>query len=354
MLAEERLPQRKEAILKIVINEYIRSGYPVASQSIIKRHTLGVGAATIRNELAWLKEHGFLSQPHTSAGAIPSDKGYRYYVNTLAKEDMSPDEQRLIKHLFHQVEMELDEWVKLAASLLAQLARNAALIIPPKAPLSHFKRIHLVVVQELVALLVLILEEAQLRQQLITFEHEITQEQLDIIANKLSSSYSGLTRRQIFYQSKDLNTDEMAVTQATLGIMEAEDGRRYEQPYVEGLRHLLSQPEFVNSANVLGIMDLLDKKFLVPTLLSQGEYNKVSVIIGGENLQDELRDLSLVVSAYGVPNEFTGTIGVVGPKRMQYSRTISAVRFLSSVLGDMASDLRGIKPITDVSECGKT
>jgi heat-inducible transcriptional repressor len=272
---------------------------------------------------------------------VPADHGYRYYVNSLVEEQLSPEEQRLVRHLFHQVEMDLDEWVKLAASLLAQLSHNAAVVVPPRAVRSRIKRLHLVAVQDSVALLVMILEEARLRQQLVSFEEEITQEDLDLIANKLNSEYVGLTRNRIASKGVELTPQEKTVIQVAMAVMETEDEQGYGEPYLEGLRHLLGQPEFLSGAKMLSIVGLLEKKGLVSSMLAQGRYDQVKVVIGEENAQDELRDLSVVVSAYGVPDEFSGAVGVVGPRRMQYSRTISAVRLLASVLGDLAAELHG-------------
>lgn len=335
-----QLSQRKEAILKIVIDSFIASGTPVGSLDIVTLHHLGVSPATVRNELAWLKDEGFLSQPHTSAGSMPSDKGYRYYVNALLdSEELAPEEQRLVKHMFHQVETEVEEWMALAALLLAQLAENAALVVPPKAARARLKRLHLIAVQSLLALLVLVLQNGRLRRQLVTLEQERSQDELDALSNKLNALYGGATRAQLASRAGGLTAEEARVTRAITTVMAAEDEREFEPPHLEGVRHLLGQPEFAQGRKALDIMDLMERQDLARSMLAQRQGEQVSVVIGEENREEALRELSMVVARYGVADEFTGAIGVVGPRRMRYSRSISAVRFLAALLGQLAAEL---------------
>ncbi|MBI2854330.1 MAG: heat-inducible transcription repressor HrcA [Chloroflexi bacterium] len=337
---ERRLNSRKEEILRVVIDEFARSGTPIASADVLRHRSLGVSPATVRNEIAWLKDEGFLMQPHTSAGSVPSDRGYRYYVNSLLEnKDLSLDEQRLIRHMFHQVENELEQWVGLAALLLAQLVQNAAMVVPPKAPKARLKRLQLIAVQSQVALLILILLNGRLRRQLITFDQPVIQDDLDKISNRLNAMYEGRTRGQIDMRSKPLPALADRVSKAVTGMMAAEDEQEYEQPYFEGLRNLLAQPEFVHSGRALELVDMLEKKALAKSVLAQKHGKDVNVVIGQENQEEALKDLSLIVTAYGIPDEFSGVIGVVGPRRMQYSRSISAVRFLAALLGQLSAEI---------------
>ncbi|MEW6034054.1 MAG: heat-inducible transcriptional repressor HrcA [Chloroflexota bacterium] len=334
------LMPRKGVVLKAIIEQFIRTGTPVASLDVTRLYHLGVSPATVRNEVAWLKKEGFLLQPHTSAGSVPSDKGYRYYVNSLLDvEEISAEEQRRLRHMFHQVEMELEEWMGLAACLLAQLVNNVALVVPPRTARARLRRLHLVSVHSKVALLVLVLQDGRLRRQLLTFEDEITQDQLDTICNRLNAIYGGLTRARLKTEPAELSPQEARVLQVAAVLMATEDEREYEEPRLEGLRRLLGQPEFVHSDKALDIMDVLETRALVRGMMAQVRGGDVSVVIGEENPNEALRDLSLVVSRYGVPGEFTGAIGVVGPRRMPYSRSISSVRFLAALLGELAAEL---------------
>lgn len=339
---EQLLTERKEAVLKIVIDEYIRTGTPVPSVDIARFHALQVSSATIRNELAWLKQEGYLAQPHTSAGSVPSDQGYRYYVNSLLEEsDIPVDEQRLVRHMFHQVETDLEEWIELAAILLAQLVHNAAFVVPPKAAKAKLQRLHLIAVQELLALLVMVLQDGRLRRHLIAFEQAMSQDELDRVSNKLNAMYGGMTRPQIAAKSGEFTASEAKVANIVAGLIAAEDERGYQEPHIEGLRNLLGQPEFAHGAGVLEIVELLEKRSLFKPVLARGLDRGLRVIIGEENPEEGLHGLSIVISRYGKPDELTGVVGVLGPRRMPYSRSIASVRFLASLLGQLASELPG-------------
>ena len=341
-IVEQLLTERKEAVLKIVIDEYIRTGTPVASVDIARNPSLGVSSATVRNELAWLKQEGYLAQPHTSAGSVPSDQGYRYYVNSLLEEsDIPAHEQRLVRHMFHQVEADLEEWIGLAATLLARLVHNAAFVVPPKAAKARLQRLHLIAVQELLALLVTVLQDGRLRRHLIAFEQSMSQDELDRVSNKLNAMYGGMTRPQISTRPAELTAPEAKVAGVVAGLMTAEDERGYQEPHIEGLRNLLGQPEFSHGAGVLEIVELLEKRPLFKPVLARGLDRGLLVIIGEENPEEGLHDLSIVISRYGKPDELTGVVGVLGPRRMPYSRSIASVRFLASLLGQFASELPG-------------
>lgn len=339
---ERRLTARKEAILKIVVDEYIRTGTPVPSLDIARLHALKVSPATVRNELAWLKQEGYLLQPHTSAGTVPSDQGYRYYVNSLLEQvDLTADEQRMVRHMFHQVETDLEEWIGLAALLLAQLVHNAAFVVPPKAAKVKLKRLHLMTVQELLALLVLVFHDGRLRRHLVAFERAMSQDDLDKVANKLNDLYAGMTTPQIAAGPSELTPDEARIARALAGMMQAEDEREYQEPHIEGLRNLLCQPEFSQGGNVLDIVELLETRASLKPVLARGVDGDVHVIIGEENAVHALQDLSVVISGYGDRDEMGGAVGVLGPRRMLYSRSIASVRFLASLLSQLAAELEG-------------
>ena len=334
------LSERKEHILRIIVGEYISLASPVGSEAIARRCGLGLSAATIRNEMARLEEDGYIIRPHISGGGIPSDRGYRYYVESMVQEEVPLEEQRMLSHLFHQVERELAEWNRLAAALLARMVHNVAIVTPPKAAASRIKHLELVVLQESLALLILLLQQAKLRQQLIAFDEVISQGELGAISRKLSALFQGLTRSQVLARSVGLSPVEEQVKNAVVQIMAGEDERRYEEPYIEGLRHILTQPEFAHAQNMLCLMEVLESKDIVrgllPEMLVEGG---VRVIIGAENREDAMKECSMVVTQYGVPGEVNGVIGVIGPRRMPYGRAISSVRYMGSLMSDLVAEL---------------
>ena len=333
------LTPRREAILKIIVSEYIATALPVASETIFRNYPLGVSSATIRNDMAFLEGAGYITRPHTSAGSVPLDKGYRHYVESLTNEAGLPlEEQYRIRKLFREVEEEFERWLKLAATIAARLVRNAALVTLPKPRRCHFKHLELVALQEFAALMVLVLSEAILKQQLLSFEESVTQERLTNMADKLNAAYSGLTGSEILVKKLELASEEEQVTGAVIDIMAAEDKLEYEQPYLEGLSLMLGQPEFAQKDKMLSIMELMEAKDWLSSALAQrsGEVG-VQVVIGGENRDETLRDLSLIFSSYGIPGQIDGTIGVIGPTRMDYRRAISTVDYMSEVLSGLVA-----------------
>ena len=339
------LSSRSETILKSIVGQYIVRAVPVPSQSIINNFELAVSSATIRNEMAYLEQEGYITRPHPSAGSIPSDKGYRYYVETLSDIELPLAEQLLISHLFHQVERELEEWLSLAATLTAQLVQNVAIVTMPKPANCQFKHLELVALKDSLALVVLVLHGARLRQQLITFDQVISQPEITTIANKLNAAYSGLTRARILAKKLQLSATEQQVTDCLLKIMQAEDEQEYEHSCLDGLHFTLNQPEFRRGQRGQILMELADCRNLMRTITPEElASHGVQVIIGKENKAATIQDCSVVINQYGLPEEAVGIISVVGPTRMPYARTISAVSYLSSVLSQLVAELYGRRP----------
>ncbi len=333
---------RTETILKSIVGQYIIKATPVPSQNITHDYELGISAATIRNEMAYLEHEGYIIRSHPSAGSIPSDKGYRRYVESLGDIKLPLAEQRLVSHLFHQVEKELDEWLNLAATLIAQMVQNVAVITMPRPAACQFKHLELVSLQDSLALVILVLSGAKVRQQLITFDQIISQPKLRAIADKLSAAYSGLTGSQILAKDTRLSSTEQQTTDCLVKVMETEDDQAHEEQYLDGLHFMLNQPEFTHNQRMLSLMELVEQrsllKSIVPPELTSG---MVQVIIGKENKTEAIHDYSVVLSQYGLPKEAVGTIGVIGPTRMPYARTIATVGYLSSVLSGLEAKLYG-------------
>ncbi len=334
---------RQKTILKIIINEYIATAQPVPSEALAKKYQLGVSPATIRNEMARLETEGYIFKPHTSAGSVPSAKGYRYYVETLENTlELPPTEQRLIQHLFVEVEKQLTEWIRLTAALSTRLTQNATVISIPKVPQPRLFRLELIALQDFLALLVLILREARIKEQLLSFEEVITQEDLNKISRKFNDMFSGLTYQQISARSSRLPPAEKQVLNTMVNMMQIEDTQEYEDPYIEGLREMLNQPEFARIEKVANLLEIVQSKLLLKVISSQLPTQQgVQVIIGEENKEEPLRDFSVVVSRYGVPGHASGTIAVVGPTRMRYGHNIAIVRHLANVLSNLMSELHG-------------
>jgi heat-inducible transcriptional repressor len=336
------LTARRETILKSIVGQYIVKATPVASQSIVSDHELGVCPATIRSEMAHLEEAGYITRQHPSAGSVPSDKGYRYYVESLGEIELPLVEQILISHLFHQVERELEEWLRLAAKLIAQLVHNMAVVTTPKTINCCFKYLELVSLQDSLALGIFVLRGARIRKRLINLDESLPQSKLTVIANRLNSLYSGLARSEILERRVELSPVERRLTDYLVNIMLTEDEQEYEEPYLDGLHFIFSQPEFTQSQRVKSLMELIDHRNLIKIIAPEGLKNQeLKVLIGRENRAEAIQDYSVILSRYGLANEAAGTVGVIGPTRMPYARAIATVSYLSSLLSKLTADLYG-------------
>jgi heat-inducible transcriptional repressor len=337
------LHPRTETVLRSIVERYIERAVPIASQSLVTGYDLGVSSATVRNEMALLEQEGFIIRPHTSAGSIPSDKGYRWYVASLSATQLPISEQRLISHLFHQVEGRVEEWLSLAAALVSRMSQNTAVVTVPKPADCQFRHLELVLLQDSLVLIVLVLRGARIRQLLVPFGRTVTQDYLTTLSNKLNVIYSSLTAKQIETSAADLPADEKPLNEFMVKMMKAEDAQEYNQSYLEGLHFMLNQPEFSHSQRILALMELLEHRSLLGTILpSELDFQEVQVSIGSENKSEVIQECSLVFSRYGLPNEACGTIGVVGPTRMPYARIISTVSYLSLVLSQLVGELYGV------------
>ena len=334
------LSARTEDILKSIVREYIVKATPVPSQSLANDCELKVSSATIRNEMARLEEEGYITRPYPSAGSIPSDMGYRCYVESLSDVELPLAEQRLISHLFHQVEKQLDEWLSLTATLVARLVQNMAVVTLPKPADCQFKYLEVIILQDSLALVILVLRGAKVKEQLITLNQNVSQPELTASINKLNTAYSGLTGSQILAKDINLSPTEQQITDCAVDMMRIEDKQAYEEPYLNGWHFMLNQPEFAHSHQMLTLMELVERRELLKSIIPEGlSSHEVRVVIGKENKSEAIHNYSVVISQYGIPQEAIGTIGVIGPTRMPYAHAISAVSYLASVLNELVAEL---------------
>ena len=337
------LAPRTEKILKSIVNWYIDHAVPVSSQNLVKDYYLGVSSATVRSEMAYLEQEGYIIRPHTSAGSVPSDKGYRFYVTSLDEVALPLSEQRMISHLFHQVEGRMDEWLSLAAAVISRLSQNTTVITIPKPADCQFRHMELVSIQEALVLMVLVLRGARIKQQLLTTERPVTQAELTAISNEMNPAYVGQTGSEISAKNPKSSSLKQLITDNLVKMMREEDEQGYNQSYLEGLHFMMNQPEFSHSQRILSFMELLEHRSMLNSILPEHLDNKlVRVVIGSENKAEVAQDCSLVASQYGLPDEASGTILVVGPTRMAYPRVISAVKYLSLLLSGLVAELYGV------------
>ncbi|MCL2706741.1 MAG: heat-inducible transcriptional repressor HrcA [Dehalococcoidia bacterium] len=344
------LKPREELILNSIIRQYVLRVAPVSSSSVLGECGLDVSSATVRNDVARLEEEGYIVRPHHAAGSMPSDKGYRYHVANLKRQELPLEEQFLINHLFHQVEDKLEEWLNLAVTLLSQQVKNVAVVTTPRPAATQYKHLEIVSIQPHMALVVLVLHGAKVRQQLVNFERVTTQEDLTNIAKHLNQLFAGLSISQIELKIAELSQSEQLITQHVLRILQAEDARSGREMFLEGWHFLINQPEFCQGPRLLNLIRLAEQKKLADLMLSYDSAGYgVRVIIGRENKEEAVHDCSLVISRYGLPWAPLGSIAVVGPTRMEYERTIAVLNYVSSLISLLVTELYGGVPARQTS-----
>ena len=321
------------------MHEHIASADPVGSKNLVQKYKIGLSSATVRNEMAALTEAGLLRQPHTSAGRIPTEEGYRYFVGQLMNETSLPSTMRAtINHQFSQMSSDIRQWMRLAASVLANQTNAASIITAPQASQVQFKHLELIATHGRQALAILVLNGGQIHQQILTLEKPVTQDQLSVISRKFSQLLAEQNTVQVSTFQEPLTSIETQI----LTWVEDELVRSNQLPageiILDGLTNVLSEPEFTDSEEARRALRLLEERSLLQDLLSQtimpDTIGGVQVLIGGEGTWDDLSHCSVILSKYGSPSTATGTIGVLGPMRMSYGYSISLIRFLSGLLSD--------------------
>lgn len=337
------LGERQREILRAVIREYIGSAQPVASATLVQRYRLEVSPATVRNELAALEDAGLLTHPHTSAGRIPTDLGYRYFIESLMPEAaLRPDEQVTVSHQFQQAQRDTAEWLRLAASILARLTAEASIVTPPATALSSLRHVEAVPINDRRVLLVAVLDGGTVRQQLVELRSPATTEGLRLLSATLSDALAGADATRIRAHAERTSGLAADLTRALAGVVEEHDAARARDVYYDGIQNIFSQPEFGGSERARELLAILEDRTLLVSLLPSGLGDgEVSVAIGGEHRHEPLRGCSLVFGRYGGGAGVVGYIGIVGPTRMDYARSIGAVRYVGALMTDLARSVEG-------------
>lgn len=332
----EQLTGRQEAVLRMVVRDFIESGQPVGSRTLVENHDLDVSSATIRNELAILGELGYLAQLHTSAGRIPTEQGYRYFVQKLLGEFHLPSrEQQMIRHQFHQARLDLSQWMQLAAAILARTSHGASVVTAPHARANRFKHLQLISTQGRLVLLVLVLHSGDVQQQLLTLAEPLPQTHLSAAANHLNSLFEDAIYDEVSRGIDQLDTLEYEVARLILDIMQQADNRFISDFYRDGIVNLI-EDEGTRAA-----VRVLEERTLLANVISQAQLPDVSgvqVMIGGEGRWEELKDCTLILARYGVSEDFSGTVAVIGPTRMAYGRNVAAVRYVADLMSGFVFD----------------
>lgn len=354
--AEKELDERKRQVLNAVVNDYVHLAEPVGSKALLSRHNLGVSSATIRNEMAELEEMGYLEQPHTSAGRVPSDKGYRAYVDSLVRvEDLSPQDRAFYKQAMTKNVSEIRDIIELAAGTLADSTQLTSLILTPTYGESELKQVRIMQIEPGKAVVVVVLSAGVVRDRLIHISDVISQDQLEQIARSVEMALSGQKLSEISLlavtdagQQEDIPESllRQVLYETYIAIKQAENI----DVYMKGSHQLLKQPEFSDPGKAHQVLDTISQNGLVAGYLTDlvadeikdGRMDKQSAFairIGQEIALEGLEDCSFVTTTYRLGDEIKGKLAVVGPKRMEYSKIISKVDFINHALEEKYQEL---------------
>lgn len=359
------LTKRQEYILGLIVREYVNTPTPISSKALVECYNLGCSSATVRNDMAALEDAGLISSPHTSAGRIPTEAGYRYFVQKLISDgELAPVEQRMIRHQFHQADLDVEQWVRLAASILAQTAYSASLVTSPVVQRVLFKHLELVSTQGRLVLMILVLSGGDVLQQMLTLAEPVSQETLSQVAARINALCAGLDASQVRRKAVHQPTLDQEIMDLSADLLDRADQRQH-VVYYDGLvnildpAHLLDRMEItdpqqreelsrtlveVDSPGARQALRLLEEQNLLEDILAEAlapHIQGVQVMIAGEGRWEELNQTSMVLSRYGVTGRATGALGVLGPTRLHYGRAISAVRYVAGLMSDMLIEIYG-------------
>jgi heat-inducible transcriptional repressor len=339
VLDQGTLDQRKRQILKAVVADYTLTGVPVGSQVLAAKYFMALSSATIRNELADLVDTGYLLQPHTSAGRIPSDRGYRYFVDFLMDpESAGPAVKRAVRQAFDNVPSDLEAILDRAAMVLAQVTENVSLVTAPETNDARIKHIDLVSLEPQSVLIILVLEGNLIKQQIVSLERATSQEDLSRMAAMLNQKVKGQTAEELAGRLSHLGSDRGEQRQILEQLIESirlYQSRRQTVVLHDGVHNLLRHAEFVERARLEELLELIEQGAQLSAILQQVAFDKdVEIIIGRENTESGLQECSLVLTTYQMAGRFKGTVGIMGPTRMRYGQVVARLRLVSQATSE--------------------
>lgn len=349
MMVEE-LDKRKKRILQAIIQEHIISASPIGSRTLAKKYSLDVSPATIRNEMADLEDLGYLEQPHTSAGRIPSDKGYRYYVDELIRRE-EQDVSGIIKNIedLYQDLQNVQDIISGMAKMLSNITHYTALVSEPKTQVSRLKKVEIMQLENNSLLVVLVTDTGMVNNKIIKLQQSLSARKIsylnsflsDKLENKLLSeldlNYLNSLEKELLAKL-DLSVDLFKQFYNELEGAFEPDGVKV---YLGGTSYILEQPEFNDLERLKKMLKLLDQEEMLKKIINSISTQDLEIKIGQENELEDIKNCSLVVATYYISNRAVGKIGVIGPTRMEYPRVISSVDVISDILGNLISKASG-------------
>lgn len=343
------MDERKRKILQAIIDDYIDTAEPIGSRTIARKHELGLSSATIRNEMADLEEMGYLAQPHTSSGRVPSDKGYRLYVDQLMQvHELNTDEINKIKSAMEMHINELSQLIRQALAVLSRFTKYTSMAMTPQMKRSTIKAIQTVPIETGKAMVIVVTNAGVVRSSLVKISESVQPDMLIMISNVLNNKLTGLTIEEVNVRIiKEMEKEVGISGEILLPILEgaADCVNQIDNPevYIEGATNIFNHPEFMDMIKARDFMNILDEKAnLCKMLLDSFESGGITIRIGSENDMSGIRECSLITANYNIADTFTGTIGIIGPTRMEYPRVVSSMRYVRRLMNNEVNRLLGL------------
>lgn len=343
-MVHENLNEREKTILRSIVQQFILTASPVGSRNITKTFDIGVSPATVRNIMSDLEDSGFINHPHTSAGRVPTDKGYRYYVDSLMEiQTINNSEKGIIDKTLDTKIIETDEILMIASRLLSSITKQIACVTYPTLDKGILTKIQLVSLSSTRLLVVVSIQSGMIKTITLEFETEIEIDKLPNVESLLNERLNGLTFQEIRATVKerftDISVDEKPVMRLFINSVDKifKDVKKDEKILITGATNIIQQPEFDDPEKFQGVIELIEDKDIIIHIMDKKRLdnnNNVLITIGSEIEDEKLNEYSLITKEYTF-GETSGTVGIIGPKRMEYSKVAAIVAYLGEMLSEV-------------------
>lgn len=331
------LDERKKRILEAVIEEYTNTAEPVGSGKIASDYNLGFSPATIRNEMASLEELGYLEQPHTSSGRIPSSKGYRLYIDTIMKEkNLTTKEKKAIDEILRDDVIKFENLIKEATNILSRLTNYASIAIGPELETCSVEEIKLVKLGKDRLMIVILADTGVIKESVIKYDNSLPEENIEIFNNYLNYKLKGRNFKEIYENINSYIEEELynisnnivpLVVELNNLLLEGES-----KVYMEGATNLLALPELKKSETLKKFLNIIETKDAIKELMKSGYDGNINIYIGQETSFDDLKDFTIITYKQSLNDKEMGTIGIIGPKRMDYKKVIPTIKYIGDII----------------------
>ena len=332
------LNERKKKILQIIIEDYISSAEPVGSRTIARKYDLGLSPATIRNEMSDLELLGYLEQPHTSAGRIPSAQAYRFYVDALIElGTLTDNDMALIDGWYNERRRNIDDIFQSTAKILSRMTQNVSMVLTNQQTIANFCYLKFLPLDSQHAILCIVADDGSIDTNVVDIPLGMSSEEMDYLAGKMSKLLEDRNLSDISVEIlQNVHTDvveDKLIFSSLLQAVRKMTGRRQEQKvFLGGTKQLLNQPEFRDVERVRNLLGILEEEKVLKDLLQGGEDSGLKVTIGSEKKFTGIQDCSMVQATYRLNGQIVGTMAVLGPTRMEYGKVISVMDYLHKYL----------------------